>query len=100
MYSLEHAKRLNFVRRCRELAFTVEEIRELLALVDGGRYTCDEVREMLMRHLSEVRRRICALQVMEGALEEMAAGCTGGQVPACPFIDTLYAGPIGDSESK
>ena len=44
LYDEAHEKRLHFVRRSRELGFSLDEIRGLLRLVDGGRYTCSEVR--------------------------------------------------------
>jgi MerR family mercuric resistance operon transcriptional regulator len=90
LYGLDAVKRLSFIRRCRDLGFSVDEIRELLALVDGGHYTCDEVREVVMRHLGEVRQRLVSLRAMERALGRVAAACSGGEVPDCPFIDTLY----------
>ncbi|RLA38130.1 MAG: transcriptional regulator [Gammaproteobacteria bacterium] len=91
IYALEQVKRLTFIRRCRELGFTVDEIRELLTLVDGGHYTCEEVREVVVRHLKEVRQRLKSLRAMEKALGKVAGVCSGGTVPECPFIDTLYA---------
>jgi len=90
IYALEQVKRLTFIRRCRELGFTVDEIRELLTLVDGGHFTCEEVREVVVRHLAEVRLRLKSLRAMEKALSGMAATCSGGTVPECPFIETLY----------
>ena len=45
LYTREHLKRLTFIKRSRQLGFHLDEIRELLRLVDGGSYTCDEVRD-------------------------------------------------------
>lgn len=89
-YDDGHLRRLAFVRRCRELGFPLEEIRALLALVDGGGYSCAEVRDMTLRHLDAVRRRIADLHVMEHTLDDMAAACEGGEVPACPIVDALF----------
>ena len=80
------------MRRCRELGFPLDEIRTLLALVDGGDYTCAEVRETTVRQLDAVRRRIADLKVMERTLDTMAARCEGGSVPDCPIVDALFAG--------
>ena len=92
-YEESHLRRLAFVRRCRELGFPLDEIRTLLALVDGGSYSCTEVRNMTVRQLEAVRRRIADLRVMERTLDTMAAACAGGSVPDCPIIDALFAGP-------
>ena len=91
-YEESHLRRLSFVRRCRELGFPLDEIRTLLALVDGGSYSCAEVRDMTVRQLDAVRRRIADLLVMERTLDTMAAACAGGSVPDCPIVDALFAG--------
>ena len=91
-YQESHLRRLSFVRRCREVGFPLDEIRTLLALVDGGDYTCAEVRETTVRQLDAVRRRIADLKVMERTLDTMAARCEGGSVPDCPIVDALFAG--------
>lgn len=91
-YDESHLRRLAFLRRCRELGFPLDEIRALLALVDGGDYSCEDVRNMTLRHLDSVRRRIADLQVMERTLDRMAAECAGGAVPECPIVDRLFAG--------
>ena len=91
-YEESHLRRLAFVRRCRELGFPLDEIRTLLALVDGGSYSCTEVRNMTVRQLEAVRRRIADLRVMERTLDTMAAACAGGSVPDCPIVDALFAG--------
>ncbi len=90
-YDEAHLRRLSFVRRCRELGFPLDEVRALLALVDGGDYSCAEIRETTVRQLEAVRRRIADLRVMERTLDAMAAACAGGAVPDCPIVDALFA---------
>lgn len=89
-YDREHLKRLAFIRRSRELGFSLEEIRSLLGLVDGGDYTCAEVRDMTLRHSADVRRKIADLRRLERSLKQMAAQCSGDTVPKCPIIDVLW----------
>jgi len=91
IYDQSHLKRLLFVRRSRELGFTLQEIRELLELVDGGDYTCAEVRDRTIVHLEEVAQKIRDLQKMQRTLKTMAAKCDGGLVPECPIVDSLYS---------
>ncbi len=88
-YSEDHLKRLTFVRRSRELGFSMAETRDLLALVDGGTYTCGEVKALTLEHAESVRSKISDLQRMEKMLVEIASGCEGGTVPDCPIIDAL-----------
>ncbi len=89
-YDETQLKRLGFVRRARELGFALQDVRALLALVDGGDYSCAEVRDVTLQHLRAVRRRIADLRRMEQVLRAMAAECDGGQVPDCPIIDALF----------
>jgi MerR family mercuric resistance operon transcriptional regulator len=91
-YEEDHLRRLSFVRRCRELGFPLGEIRALLGLVDGGQYSCTEVREFALRQLDAVRQRIADLRVMERTLDAMAASCAEGIIPDCPIVDALFAG--------
>jgi len=90
LYGEDHLKRLNFVRRSRELGFTLDEIRGLLRLVDGGDYTCLEVKAITLEHLDEVRRKISDLRVLEKVLEDMVSQCDDGRVPECPVIEALF----------
>ena len=93
IYSRDHLKRLNFICRSRELGFTLKQVRDLLRLVDGGSYTCAEVKALTLDHVVEVRRKVADLRRMARVLKEMAARCEGGTVPDCPIIDALYREP-------
>jgi MerR family transcriptional regulator, mercuric resistance operon regulatory protein len=48
---MKHLKRLIFIRRIRELGFSMAEIRELLGLVDSGNYTCKDIKAITEQHL-------------------------------------------------
>lgn len=93
IYSDDQVRRLMFIRRCRELGFRVEQIRELLRLVDGGDYTCEEVRVITVDHLDDVGRKIADLRKIQTTLRAMAAECDGGDVPVCPIVDVLFKVP-------
>lgn len=90
-YNYEQLKRLTFVRRCRELGFSITRIRKLFEMVDGIELTCSEVHDMTVSHLSNVKNKIANLRCLERALIDMAAECSRGNVPDCPIIDTLFA---------
>ena len=90
LYGQDHLKRLTFVRRSRELGFTLQEVRGLLRLVGGGNYTCAEVRTLTLDHAAEVQRKIADLRKMERVLKGMAAQCEGDFVPECPIVDALF----------
>jgi MerR family mercuric resistance operon transcriptional regulator len=90
LYGEVQRRRLGFIRRTRELGFTLDQIRTLLKLIDGGRYTCAEVKRITVHHLDEVRRKVVDLRTIGRVLEAMAATCDGGTVPQCPVIDALF----------
>jgi len=90
LYQEQHVRRLQFIRRCRELGFTIAEIRALLDLVDRKDYTCEEVRDISIAHVEEVRRKIEDLRRLERTMLGMIKECDGGAVPECPIIDALF----------
>ncbi len=90
VYREEHLKRLTFIRRSRELGFTLGQVRDLLLLVDGNDYTCDEVKAMTVEHVAEVRQKISDLKKLKRVLDEMVSQCDHGAVPDCPVIDALF----------
>lgn len=81
--------RLSFVRRSRGLGFSLDEVRGLLELVDGGRYTCAEVKAITLDHLADIRRKIADLRRLERMLADVAGKCRGGKVPDCPVMEAL-----------
>ena len=90
LYEREQIKRLVFIRRSRELGFSLDEIRTLLRLVDGKRYTCQEVKALTEEHLGDIKKKIADLKKLQKTLGEISAQCQGGQVPECPIIDALF----------
>jgi MerR family mercuric resistance operon transcriptional regulator len=90
IYDRDQLMRLHFVRRSRELGFSLDEVRGLLQLVAGGSYTCAEVKAVTLDHLADVRRKIADLRRLERTLAEVASKCKGGKVPDCPVIEALF----------
>ncbi len=89
-YEPDDLKRLNFVRRARDLGFSLADVRSLLGFVDDRDRSCDEIQAIGARHLEAVRARLADLRAMERVLDDMVARCQGGAVPDCPIIDALY----------
>lgn len=90
VYGDAEARTLTFIRRARELGFTLDEIRALLALsVERGREACAEVRELAADHLEDVRTKIADLRAMERVLADAVRRCETGEAAGCPLIDTL-----------
>jgi len=94
VYGPAEAQTLAFIRRSRELGFTLDEIRALLALsAKNGHDACAEVRELAASHLKEVRAKIADLRAMECVLADAVRRCDTGETPGCPLIDTLSRQP-------
>ena len=90
VYDTADVRRLAFIRRARELGFTLDEVRTLLSLsADDGQDTCANVREVAERHLADVRAKIADLQAMEHVLADAVRRCAAGEVPGCPIIEAL-----------
>ncbi|MGH7040928.1 MAG: MerR family transcriptional regulator [Acetobacteraceae bacterium] len=88
-YDREDVGRLAFVRRARELGFTLDEIRALLALATGGQEACADVREIAATHLAAIQTKIVDLQAMERALAQAVHTCDAGRMAECPVISAL-----------
>ena len=91
VYDSTHLKRLTFIRRGRELGFSLDEIRALLGLVRGGDLNCAEVKTMTERHVTDIRRKVKDLKRLERVLTELAGKCRGDAVPDCPILEALSA---------
>jgi MerR family mercuric resistance operon transcriptional regulator len=90
LYGQMESRTLAFIRRARELGFTLDEIRALLALAaEGGHQACVEVRDLAAGHLADVRAKIADLNAMEGVLADAVDRCDQGEPTDCPLIDTL-----------
>ena len=91
VYTEDDYQRLCFIRRCRDMGFSLEEIRGLLSLVDGEQVSCEQVKRMADNHLADIKRKIADLKKMQRTLRELSSNCSGNDVPDCPIIEALQA---------
>jgi MerR family mercuric resistance operon transcriptional regulator len=89
IYTKDHFSRLGFVLRARALGFTLDDIRNLLALAEGKKRSCDKVKEFALAHLEKIHFRIADLQAMELVLNDLVDKCIGRVTPDCPIIESL-----------
>lgn len=94
LYTEEMVKRLVFVRRARELGFSMNEIRQLLTIVDGNLISCERVKTITDIHIKEIRSKITDLKKMERILSDLSNQCSGKDIPECPIIDALQNSQI------
>lgn len=88
-YDRAHLNRLSFIRRARELGFSLDQIRALLALSDDRNRSCAAVDEIAKEHRDEVEKKIADLQSLKKELDRMIDHCGCGVVADCRIIESL-----------
>jgi MerR family mercuric resistance operon transcriptional regulator len=89
VYGPKETRILAFIRRGRELGFTLDQIRALLNLGGPGMASCAEVREIAEHHIEDIRAKIKDLVKLERLLCRTVAQCSGEKIPDCPVLDIL-----------
>ncbi|WP_292084034.1 MULTISPECIES: helix-turn-helix domain-containing protein [unclassified Brevundimonas] len=91
-YGEEELNRLSFIRRARDLGFSIEQVRDLLALSDRRDQSCATVDELTRAHLVEVERKIADLEALRRELSALLSQCRKGTISTCLIIEAL--GPV------
>jgi MerR family mercuric resistance operon transcriptional regulator len=89
LYQAADIRTLAFLRRARELGFSLDQIRTLLRLGGPTKASCHEVRQIASHHLDDIRMKISDLRKLERLLAKTVAQCTGTTAPDCPVLDIL-----------
>jgi MerR family transcriptional regulator, copper efflux regulator len=80
---------LRFIRRARDLGFSMAEIGELLKLWQNRRRASADVRRIAQRHVADLERRIADMDSMKRTLQHLIHGCHGDERPECPILQEL-----------
>lgn len=89
-YPLDVVNRIKFIKRAKELGFSLKEIGQLLKLRVKPGATCADVRKKAMDKINDVNEKIGELQRIKSALSKLATSCKGrGPTSECPIIDAL-----------
>ena len=89
-YSNEHMRRLRFIHRCRDLGFTLDQIRDLLRLSSRKEADCAEVDNITAQHLMEIEQKISDLKRLAKELRRLNNCCQGkGIIADCRIIEAL-----------
>jgi MerR family copper efflux transcriptional regulator len=80
---------LQFIKRARDLGFSMDEIAELVGLWHNRRRTSASVKRIAQHHLADLAQRIAALQAMQQTLSHLVHGCRGDARPDCPILEDL-----------
>jgi MerR family transcriptional regulator, copper efflux regulator len=99
VYDGDDVRVLRFIRRARDLGFSIDRIRRLLDLWrDKGRASAD-VKRLALEHAAETEARIDALIAMRDSVQELAAACDGDHRPDCPILRDLEGGCAKPAQS-
>jgi Cu(I)-responsive transcriptional regulator len=88
-YTANDVHTLRFIRRARDLGFSMAEIAELLKLWQNKRRASADVKRIALAHADDLRRRIEEMEAMKRTLERLAECCQGDHRPDCPILDEL-----------
>jgi MerR family copper efflux transcriptional regulator len=91
VYSEQDVQVLQFIHRGRALGFSLDQIRELLALWQDKNRASADVRALARQHIDELNKKIAELESMRRTLERLAASCHGDGRSNCPILDDLAA---------
>ena len=89
LYTQAHVERLTFIRNCRSLDMTLEEIRSLLNLRDSPQDQCVSVNALIDEHIQHVNDRIASLQALQTQLLDLRQRCSDGAPDHCGILDRL-----------
>jgi MerR family transcriptional regulator, mercuric resistance operon regulatory protein len=89
IYGHDHLQRLIFIRRARELEFSIDTIRQLLVIADTSRASCGDVHVLAAAHLDALRGRIADLSKLEARLTDTLAQCAREAPAACSLLQLL-----------
>ena len=91
-YSQADVRTLQFIKRGREMGFSIAEIAELVSLWHNRRRASASVKRIAQKHVVELDQRIESLQAMQRTLKNLLAHCQGDDRPDCPILDDLAGG--------
>src|SRR3954467_5301983 len=89
-FNTEHRNRLQFIRRLRELGFTLDEVRDLLRLSSEKSQPCDDIDRITNAHLATVEQKLRDLKKLASELRALSKRCKGGgRIAECRIIEAL-----------
>lgn len=94
LYGEQDVRVLQFIHRGRALGFSLDQIRDLLALWEDQHRASADVRALALAHIEELNRKIAEMEAMRRTLEGLAKSCHGDARSACPILDDLAASEI------
>lgn len=100
VYSDQDVHTLRFIRRARDLGFSVEQIADLVSLWRDRERASKDVKAIALGHVDVLERKIRELQEMASTLKHLAENCCGDSRPHCPIIEELASDEPLSVQSK
>lgn len=88
-YDAASLDRLRFIRRCRDLGFTLQQVRQLLSLSSDEERDCAAVDGIAREHLAAIEQKLADLQRLADELRRISRCCQGGRIADCRIIEAL-----------
>lgn len=88
-YEGEHLQRLSFIRRARDLGFSIDQVRELMGLADRREQSCMAVDVIANQHRDAITRKIADLTALASELDALIDSCSRNTVAECKIIEAL-----------
>ena len=95
VYTQSDVSMLRFIKRARELGFSIERIRRLLDLWQNKSRASRDVKRLALDHIVEIRAKIAAMISMRDAVQALADACDGDERPECPILRDLEGAAVG-----
>ena len=89
LYTDADVHRLRFIRRARNLGFSIKQIQSLLGLWSDDRRASAQVKKLAQGHIDDLQIKITEMQAMQRTLRDLASRCHGDNRPECPILDDL-----------
>jgi len=99
-YTDREVSTLRFIRRSRDLGFSIEQIRALLGLWQDRRRPSRQVKALAQTHIDELDEKLKELEAMKATLQHLVSCCHGDERPDCPIIDTLASAAVAQPATR
>jgi Cu(I)-responsive transcriptional regulator len=95
LYGRSHLDRLSFIKRSRDLGFTLDQVRDLLRLSDNPRESCDEVDAIAAEHIAVIDRKLADLNALRSEIVTWGGSCNASSIAECKVMDALTSNRSG-----
>lgn len=99
-YSADETRQVLFIRRARELGFSIKQVRNVLSLASGGSDACNSAKQIAEEHLQSVRLQIECLSAQAKLLSDLIGRCDANEAAACPIIETFRSGGCSELDRR